>query len=293
MENLSLHANEGPVNSGSSASTSGGGGGGGEWADSEWADSEWELQREEKWDDGGKGKKERTEELESCESFEGMGLDDNILYAIYQYGFEKPSPIQRLAVKPIIQGRDVIAQAQAGQGKTGAFTLSILQRIDPMMKKTQALVLVPTRVLADMHLEFMKAMGQRRGVNVTRCIGGTSMKEDKDAIRAGAHIVLGTPGRIAGLVEDGTLELSDLRILVMDEADELLRDDGYDGGFREVVKWIIGRYESITFHNSHKTIEINQTFLIYIYIYIYPCKTMQNHLGVSSKTQFGTRNVRN
>ena len=257
MENRSLHANEGPVNSGSSASTSGGGGGG------EWADSEWELQREEKWDDGGKGKKERTKELESCEDFESMGLDDNILYAIYQYGFEKPSPIQKLAVKPIIQGRDVIAQAQAGQGKTGAFTLGILQRIDPMMKRTQALVLVPTRVLADMHLEFMKAMGQRRGVNVTRCIGGTSMKEDRDAIRAGAHIVLGTPGRIAGLIEDGTLELSHLRILVMDEADELLRDDGYDEGFREKVKGIIERCEPTIFHNSHKTTEINRTFIIH------------------------------
>ena len=89
------------------------------------------------------------------------------------------------------------------------------------------------------------------------------MKEDRDAIRAGAHIVLGTPGRIAGLIEDGTLELSHLRILVMDEADELLRDDGYDGGFREKVKGIIERCEPTIFHNSHKTTEINRTFIIH------------------------------
>lgn len=208
----------------------------------QWANSEWEH-GEDYWNENaGENKakeREKDEDLESCETFEDMGLDDNILHAIYQYGFEKPSPIQKLAVKPIIEGRDVIAQAQAGQGKTGAFTLSILQRIDPKLMKTQAIVLVPTRVLADMHLEFMRAMGSRRSVNVTRCIGGTSMREDREAIRAGAHIVLGTPGRIAGLIEDRTLSVKDLRVLVLDEADELLSDYGSDGGFREKMKWII------------------------------------------------------
>ena len=135
----------------------------------------------------------------------------------------------------------MIAQAQAGQGKTGAFTLSILQRVDPSLMKTQAVVLVPTRVLADMHLGFMKAMGCRRCVNVVRCIGGTSLREDKEAIRAGAHIVLGTPGRIHGLIEDRTLSVTDLKVLIMDEADELLSDQGADGGFREKVKSIIQR----------------------------------------------------
>lgn len=175
-----------------------------------------------------------------------MGLDDNILHAVYQYGFEKPSPIQKLSIKPIVQGRDVIAQAQAGQGKTGAFTLPILQRVDPYLMKTQAVVLVPTRVLAEMHLEFMKAMGCRRGVSVTRCIGGTSMREDRESIRAGAHIVLGTPGRISGLLQDGTLSLEHLKVLVLDEADELLSDYGCDGGFREQVKGIILRVSEET-----------------------------------------------
>merc|ERR1711998_581399 len=121
--------------------------------------------------------------VESYNTFEEMGLDENILYAIYQYGFEKPSPIQRLAIKPIVAGRDIIAQAQAGTGKTGAFTLSVLQRVDPTLPRTQAIVLVPTRVLADMHLEFMSAMGARRKVTVSRCIGGTSLRDDENAIR--------------------------------------------------------------------------------------------------------------
>ena len=215
-----------------------------------WANSEWEND-DESWDTNtntnanayshSEKESKHDEDLDSCETFEEMGLDENILYAIYQYGFEKPSPIQKLAIKPIIEGRDVIAQAQAGQGKTGAFTLSILQRVDPSLMKTQAVVLVPTRVLADMHLGFMKAMGCRRCVNVVRCIGGTSLREDKEAIRAGAHIVLGTPGRIHGLIEDRTLSVADLKVLIMDEADELLSDQGADGGFREKVKSIVQR----------------------------------------------------
>lgn len=176
--------------------------------------------------------------VESYNTFEEMGLDENILYAIYQYGFEKPSPIQRLAIKPIVAGRDIIAQAQAGTGKTGAFTLSVLQRVDPTLPRTQAIVLVPTRVLADMHLEFMSAMGARRKVTVSRCIGGTSLRDDENAIRNGAQIVLGTPGRILGLILSRILNLDDVKVLVFDEADELLRD-GPDGGFKEQMYNIV------------------------------------------------------
>lgn len=180
---------------------------------------------------------EPTDEHERTETFEAMGLDDNILHGIYSYGFEKPSPIQQLAIKPLAQGQDVIAQAQAGTGKTAAFTLGMLQRIDPSQARTQAIVLVPTRVLADMHLGCIQALGEHRKVNAIRCIGGTSQREDQRKVAAGAHVVIGTPGRVKGLVEMGCLRMENIKVMVMDEADELLRDG--ENGFQDQVKDIV------------------------------------------------------
>lgn len=186
---------------------------------------------------GKKTTAEAESQQERTETFEAMGLDDNILHGIYSYGFEKPSPIQQLAIKPLTQGIDVVAQAQAGTGKTAAFTLGMLQRIDPLMAKTQALILVPTRVLADMHLVCIQALGEHRKVNAIRCIGGTSQREDQRKVAAGAHVVIGTPGRVKGLIEMGCLHTEKLRVLVMDEADELLREG--EDGFQEQVRDII------------------------------------------------------
>ncbi|KAJ1943370.1 translation initiation factor eIF4A, partial [Kickxella alabastrina] len=133
---------------------------------------------------------------EVVDNFDDMNLDDNLLRGIYAYGFERPSAIQQRAIVPVLKGHDVIAQAQSGTGKTATFSISILQKIDVSIPKTQALVLAPTRELAQQIKTVMESLGEFRKVKVHPCIGGTRISDDQKAFSEGAHIVVGTPGRV-------------------------------------------------------------------------------------------------
>ncbi|KAJ3763210.1 P-loop containing nucleoside triphosphate hydrolase protein [Lentinula raphanica] len=146
------------------------------------------------------------------------------------YHFEKPSAIQQRAILPITQGRDVIAQAQSGTGKTATFSISILQSIDVTVRETQALVLSPTRELATQIQSVVLALGDYMNVQCHACIGGTSIGEDIRKLEYGQHVVSGTPGRVFDMIRRRSLRTRNIKMLVLDEADELLNK-----GFKEQI----------------------------------------------------------
>merc|ERR1719486_1299670 len=131
---------------------------------------------------------------EVIESFDDMGLKEDLLRGIYSYGFEKPSAIQQRAIKPLILMRDTIAQAQSGTGKTATFTIGLLQNIDLNSRDCQALILAPTRELASQIVKVVMAIGDYLGVTTMACIGGTNVRQDMDKLRSGVQLVVGTPG---------------------------------------------------------------------------------------------------
>ena len=128
---------------------------------------------------------------EVCENFDDMELREELLRGIYAYGFEKPSAIQQRAIVPCVKGLDVIAQAQSGTGKTATFSISILQQIDTSLPQCQALILAPTRELAQQIQKVVMALGDYMGAQCHACIGGTSVREDMRKLDAGQHIVVG------------------------------------------------------------------------------------------------------
>jgi len=166
------------------------------------------------------------------ESFDDYDLNENLLRGIYSYGFEKPSAIQQRGIKPILDGRDTIGQAQSGTGKTAAFAIGCLQRIDYGLDACQALILAPTRELANQIQKVCLALGDYNSVKCHCCIGGTSVRDDIDKLRVGQHLVVGTPGRVFDMVSKRNLRIDDLITFVLDEADEMLsrgfKDQIYD-----------------------------------------------------------------
>eukprot|EP00250_Pteridium_aquilinum_P007886 c17513_g2_i1 orf=195-743(+) len=142
---------------------------------------------------------------EVCESFDEMGLHENLLRGIYAYGFEKPSAIQQRGIVPFAKGYDVIQQAQSGTGKTATFCSGILQQIDYNLFDCQALVLAPTRELAQQIEKVMRALGDYLQVKVHACVGGTSVREDIRILQSGVHVVVGTPGRVYDMLRRGSL----------------------------------------------------------------------------------------
>ena len=173
---------------------------------------------------------ETSADVSIAPTFDAMGLREDLLRGIYAYNFEKPSAIQQRAIRPIIHGRDVIAQAQSGTGKTATFAISILQSIDTQLRETQALVLSPTRELAQQIQAVVLALGDYMNVQCHACIGGKSIGEDIRKLDYGQHVVSGTPGRVYDMIRRRTLRVRNIKMLVLDEADELLNQ-----GFKEQI----------------------------------------------------------
>ncbi|MEO6171275.1 MAG: DEAD/DEAH box helicase [Lysobacter sp.] len=156
--------------------------------------------------------------------FTDLALTEPLLQAISALGYESPSPIQAATIPPLMQGRDVIGQAQTGTGKTAAFALPILARIDPNQKTPQALVLAPTRELAIQVAEaFQSYASKMPGFHVLPIYGGQSYYPQLQALKRGVQVIVGTPGRVIDHLDRGSLDISALRFLVLDEADEMLR----------------------------------------------------------------------
>jgi len=169
---------------------------------------------------------------EVCENFDDMHLKEELLRGIYAYGFEKPSAIQQRAIVPCIKGLDVIAQAQSGTGKTATFSIAILEKIDTGLRECQALILAPTRELAQQIQKVVMSLGDYMGAQCHACIGGTSVREDMRKLDVGQHIVVGTPGRVFDMISRKVLRPNDIKQFVLDEADEMLsrgfKDQIYD-----------------------------------------------------------------
>ncbi len=156
--------------------------------------------------------------------FTDLSLPEPLLKALADVGYESPSPIQAATIPPLLEGRDMLGQAQTGTGKTAAFALPILARIDPAQHKPQALVLAPTRELAIQVAEaFQKYAHHLPGFQVLPIYGGQSYYPQLQALKRGVQVIVGTPGRVIDHLERGSLDLSELRCLVLDEADEMLR----------------------------------------------------------------------
>ncbi|RMY01291.1 hypothetical protein D0868_08571 [Hortaea werneckii] len=171
-----------------------------------------------------------SKEVQVAPTFEAMHLKENLLRGVYAYGYESPSAVQSRAIVQICKGRDTIAQAQSGTGKTATFSISILQVIDTAVRESQALVLSPTRELATQIQSVLLALGDYMNVQCHACIGGTNVGEDIRKLDYGQHVVSGTPGRVADMIRRRNLRTRHIKMLVLDEADELL-----NRGFREQI----------------------------------------------------------
>lgn len=160
-----------------------------------------------------------------------MNLRDELLRGIYAYGFEKPSAIQQRAIIPMIMGRDTIAQAQSGMGKTATFVIGILQNIDTSVRKVQALILAPTRELAQQIQKVVVSLGDYMGLHCHICIGGTMVNEDIRVFQTETpHVVVGTPGRVFDMIQRRALGTTSIKTFCLDEADEML-----SRGFKEQI----------------------------------------------------------
>ena len=138
------------------------------------------------------------------------------------HSFERPSAIQQRAIVPVVKGHDVIAQAQSGTGKTATFSVSILQKLDPNIKGTQALILAPTRELAQQIQKVVVALGDYMNVECHACVGGTNVREDMAKLQEGVQVVVGTPGRVFDMINRRALRTDTIKIFCLDEADEML-----------------------------------------------------------------------
>jgi len=187
--------------------------------------------------EGGKPQGFVDQEFESTydeiiDNFDNMNLTEDLLRGIYAYGFEKPSAIQQRAIAPLNKGLDIIAQAQSGTGKTATFTIGILSGLDFTLTECQALILAPTRELAQQIQKVVLALGDYLNVRCHACIGGTRVRDDVTKLQSGVHIVVGTPGRVYDMLCRRVLRPDHIKLFILDEADEMLsrgfKDQIYD-----------------------------------------------------------------
>ena len=173
-----------------------------------------------------------NEEVKTINKWDEYDLKLELLRGIYSYGFENPSLIQKTAILPIIEKRDVIAQAPSGTGKTGAFTISCLQRIDVTNNTTQALILAPTHELVKQISSVISSIGDMmEGLKVKTLIGGTSVSEDASDLKNNVpHIIVGSVGRVNDMIRRKNINTKDIKLFILDEADEML-----SGGFLENI----------------------------------------------------------
>lgn len=176
--------------------------------------------------------------------WEQLNLKQNLVKGIYSVGFENPSFIQKKAIPIIVEGRDLRAQAQSGTGKTGAFVIGSLQNIDETQNVTQVLVLASTREIASQNAEKFSQIGSYMKVSVCLLAGGSSVQTDRELLAKNPQVVVGTPGRINHMMEKGYLNTSNIKIFVLDEADEMLK-----AGFEEQVKSIYCGVKATSFQS--------------------------------------------
>jgi len=181
-------------------------------------------------------------------SWEDIDTNMNILRGIYGYGFEKPSPIQKKAVLPMIDGKDIIAQAQSGTGKTGAFTVGTLCSINFELKETQALLLAPTRELAKQTFNVISSLGSYvENLTTQLLVGGTSSEDDAKSLKKNTpHIIVGCPGRVYDMLRRNNINHRNIKLIVLDEADEML-SRGFNEQIYNIFQYLDGNVQVCLF----------------------------------------------
>jgi len=205
---------------------------------------------------------ETSKGVKVINTFDAMGLKEDLLRGLYAYGFEKPSAIQQRAVVPILSKRDVIAQAQSGTGKTSLIALTLCQLIDTQTREVQALVLSPTRELATQTEKVLLAMGDFMNIQAHCCIGGKSIGEDIRKLEYGVHAVSGTPGRVFDMIKRRSLRTRAINVLVLDEADEML-SKGFKEQIYDVYRYLPPETQVVLVSATlpHEVLEMTQKFM--------------------------------
>ena len=165
---------------------------------------------------------ESGSEIQEINNFDDMTLKEELLRGIYAFGYEKPSVIQQKAIPAVISGRDIIAQAQSGTGKTATFSIGMLQNIDEKVNETQAILLAHTRELATQINTVVNGLSYYLKLNVNLSVGGTSIRDNIGELNRNPHVVIGTPGRVLDMITKKALNTRFLKMLIIDEADEML-----------------------------------------------------------------------
>ena len=189
---------------------------------------------------------EETAEPVGLATFEEFGLYPEVGEAIRKLGFEEPTPVQARTYAEVMSGEDVIVMAQTGTGKTAAFGIPFAQKLDPDKKEIQALVLTPTRELALQVGRECDAIGKGRGFSCAAIYGGASFTKQVDEVRAGAQILAGTPGRVLDHMRRGTIRFDTLKIVVLDEADEML-SMGFEKEISAIMEGLPKQRQSMLF----------------------------------------------
>ncbi|POS74557.1 ATP-dependent RNA helicase DHH1 [Diaporthe helianthi] len=186
-----------------------------------------------------KDNRHQTEDVTNTKGFEfeDFKLSRDLMMGIFEAGFDKPSPIQEESIPVALQGRDILARAKNGTGKTAAFIIPCLQRVKPQVSRIQCLILVPTRELALQTSHVCKTLGKHLKINVMVTTGGTGLRDDILRLSEPVHVLVGTPGRVADLARQNVADLSECPMLVMDEADKLLSVE-----FLQSIEEILGRH---------------------------------------------------
>lgn len=203
--------------------------------------------------------------------FEDFYISRELMMGIFEAGFENPSPIQEETIPVALTGRDILARAKNGTGKTAAFVIPTLERINAKSTKIQALLLVPTRELALQTSQVCKSLGKHLGINVMVTTGGTGLKDDIIRLSEAVHIIVGTPGRILDLASKGIADLSECPTFVMDEADKLLSPE-----FTPVIEQLL------SFHPKDRQVMLfSATFPMIVKSF----KVCQHHSGTTGLTR--------
>jgi translation initiation factor 4A len=163
-------------------------------------------------------------------NFDVLNIKENLLRGVFSYGFEKPSLIQHKAIPVLISGKDIIAQAQSGTGKTGAFSIGSLNNVDEAVKDTQIIILSPTRELAHQTFTVIKELSSYTGISLCKVVGGTSVQEGIHDLRKNPQVIIGTPGRVLDMIQKNHIFTEKIKTFIIDEADEMLSQ-----GFQELI----------------------------------------------------------
>lgn len=204
----------------------------------------------------------KKENLSEVKSFDELDIPESLLRGIYSHGFENPSPIQGKAINPVISGRDVIAQAQSGTGKTGSFLIGSMARVDLSINQPQVIVLCPNRELANQIFFNFESLNAYLGIKGALIMGGTGVEDNFKALDAGAQFIVGTPGRVYDMMKRYVLKTSKLKTFVMDEADEML-SKGFKDQVYEIFQFVPPNTQTCIFSATMPphAIEITEKFM--------------------------------